>query len=281
MADFGIFRGFGDKLFQGQTPTQLGKIGSEAFGFDPDAQAFFNRVASAGGTLSGTEQTAVNQLVLDMKSAGIWTPMKAIYPVVGASAAACAQNLKSASFTGVFNGDVTFASTGFTPNGTTGYMDTFLIPNTSLSQNSTHISAYSRTDSFSGAIMGCFDIGASNGLYTNPKFGGGTQESRNNSGDGGNVSNTNSTGLWLNNRISSSQYKIFRNNTTNQTSNTNSTGLCSINAYMGGLNRFGIAVESQNREIAFGSIGDGLTDTQAANFYTAVQAFQTTLGRQV
>jgi hypothetical protein len=160
-------------------------------------------------------------------------------------------------------------------------MDTFLIPNTSLSQNSSHISAYSRTNSFSGAIMGCFDVSATNGLYTNPKFGGGTQESRNNSGNGGNATSTDSRGFWINNRISSSQYKIFRNNTTNQTSNTNSTGLCSINAYIGGLNRFGIAVESQNREIAFGSIGDGLTDTQAANFYTAVQAFQTTLSRQV
>jgi hypothetical protein len=36
-----------------------------------------------------------------------------------------------------------------------------------------------------------------------------------------------------------------------------------------------------NKELAFSSIGDGLTDTEAANFYTAVQAFQTTLGRQV
>jgi hypothetical protein len=33
MPDFGIFRGFGEKLAQGQTPTQLGKIGSESFGF--------------------------------------------------------------------------------------------------------------------------------------------------------------------------------------------------------------------------------------------------------
>jgi hypothetical protein len=31
MADFGIFRGFGDKLFQGQMPTQLGLIGSQDF----------------------------------------------------------------------------------------------------------------------------------------------------------------------------------------------------------------------------------------------------------
>ncbi len=36
-----------------------------------------------------------------------------------------------------------------------------------------------------------------------------------------------------------------------------------------------------NREYAFASIGDGLNDTEAANFYTAVQTFQTTLGRNV
>jgi hypothetical protein len=35
------------------------------------------------------------------------------------------------------------------------------------------------------------------------------------------------------------------------------------------------------KESAFASIGDGLTDAEAANFYTAVQAYQTTLGRAV
>jgi len=69
---------------------------------DPDAAAFFARVTAAGGTLSATEQTAVNTLVVQMKADGIWTAMKAIYPMVGASAAACAQNLKSSSFTGTF-----------------------------------------------------------------------------------------------------------------------------------------------------------------------------------
>ena len=33
MPDFGSFRGFGEKLVQGQTPTQLGKIGSENVGY--------------------------------------------------------------------------------------------------------------------------------------------------------------------------------------------------------------------------------------------------------
>jgi hypothetical protein len=36
-----------------------------------------------------------------------------------------------------------------------------------------------------------------------------------------------------------------------------------------------------NAELAFASLGDGLTDTEAANFYTAVQAFQTALSRNI
>ena len=69
-----------------------GIIGSSIGQFDPDAAAFFARVTAAGGTLSATEKTAVNTLVVQMKTDGIWTKMKAIYPMVGASSAAFAQN---------------------------------------------------------------------------------------------------------------------------------------------------------------------------------------------
>jgi hypothetical protein len=36
-------------------------------GYDSDAQAFFDRVTTASGSLSTTEQDAVKQLVLDLK----------------------------------------------------------------------------------------------------------------------------------------------------------------------------------------------------------------------
>ena len=107
MPDFGIMRGFNDKLFgdklvAGQLPTHLGLIGSTYFGTDPDAQAFFDRVTAEGGTLSATEKAAVDKLVKQMKIDGTWTPMKAIYPMVGASSAACSRNLKSDDFNGTF-----------------------------------------------------------------------------------------------------------------------------------------------------------------------------------
>ncbi len=124
-------------IIQGQAGTSV----------DTDAQAYFDRVTAAGGSLSVTEQNAVNTLTLSLKSAGIWTLMKAIYPMVGASAAACAQNLKSSSFTGTFTSGWTFASTGATPNGTSAYMNTGLNINTQLTQTNSHASFYSRTAS--------------------------------------------------------------------------------------------------------------------------------------
>jgi len=150
MPDFGIMRGFNDKLFgdklvAGQLPTQLGVIGSQqALDFDADAQAFFDRVTAAGGTLSATEKAAVNTLVVQMKLDGTWTPMKAIYPMVGASAAACAQNLKSSSFTGTFSSGWTFASTGVKSNGSSAFMETGFNAANNLTTTNAHFTIYVR-----------------------------------------------------------------------------------------------------------------------------------------
>jgi hypothetical protein len=46
MPDFGSFRGFGEKLMQGQTPTQLGKIGSEIISAPPILDTYPNAAAA-------------------------------------------------------------------------------------------------------------------------------------------------------------------------------------------------------------------------------------------
>ena len=282
MPDFGIMRGFNDKLFgdklvAGQLPTQLGLIGSSEFGFDPDAQAFFDRVTAAGGTLSATEQLAIDTLVKQMKVDGTWTPMKAIYPMVGASAAACAQNLKSSSFTGTFTSGWTFASTGVTPNGTSAYMDTNLTPSV-LSQTSNSLSVYIRNSSSSlGWDLNSENNAGNRFLTIIASFNGGDPFIANNTG----LTSTPSAsplGLTLNTRTDNVRYKIFRNNSLLLNSATATTGLTDTNFLLGArLTTTAFA----NKNYAFCHIGDGLTDTEASNFYTAVQAFQTTLSRQV
>jgi hypothetical protein len=256
----------------------VGSFSASGGGFDADAQAFFDRVTTAGGSLTTTEKNATNQLVLDMKSAGIWTTMKAIYPMVGASAAACAQNLKSSSFTGTFTSGWTFASTGVTPNGSSAYMTTGLIPSVDFTTIlSSHLSTYSRTQLRGGVDIGCtgpgefglsadLNIGA---IYAYASIG----------NTSANSSTNTSVGFFLANRQSSTNVKAIQNNTTlatttSSTANTRPT----VNVTLGQLFAAGLY---SARQIAFSSIGDGLTDTQASNFYTAVQAFQTTLSRNV
>ena len=257
---------------------------------DEDVQAFFDRVAAAGGVLTLQEETAISTLVADLKLYGIWSKMKAIYPMVGASAAACRQNLRSSNFTGTFTSGWTFATTGVTPNGTSAYMDTGLLPSTSLTNNSTTLSYYSR--STLGANTG-IEIGAAVNSTSLPLIqlvcnytGLGTLHDQYSYVNGRlALSTANSFGFFCGSRTSSTSLKGYKNGslvgtlTTSSTQNVTginrSLTIAAVNAFNPGISSF------SNRECAFASIGDGLTDTEAANFYTAVQNFQTTLNRQV
>lgn len=279
MPDFGSFRGFGEKLAQGQTPTQLGTIGSLT-DIDPDAQLFFNRVSTAGGTLSATEILAVNKLVVDFKFYGIWNSMVAIYPMVGSSGAACSQNLKSASFTGTFMGGWTFSSTGALGNGSTGYMKTGVIPSTHLLLNSTHLSYYSRTNiSASQVEMG---IGTVTPCYLTFSFGG-TGFSGINGAESPRPSAANpTTGLLIGSRSSSAEERYYTNNVS-QTRTQVSTGITSVEMLLGCYNT-GAGYNPlyySTKECAFASVGNGLTPTQASDMYNVIVEFQTTLSRNV
>ena len=257
-----------------------GIVASQIASFDADAVAFFGRVTTAGGSLSATEKAAVNQLVLDLKANSLWTPMKAIYPMVGASAAACAQNLKSSSFTGTFTSTGwTFASTGATGNGTSAYFDTLYNPSVSGLLDSGHLSVYSRTDLYSGSTI---DFGSNAPAhFVSYYFGGVTYSGINSSDSPAGPTFTPTTSLLLISRIASTTAKVFRAGTLAYTDNKTSTSRPNQKLSLGALNNNGTNALFSSRQYAFASIGDGLTDTQASNFYTAVQAFQTTLSRQV
>jgi hypothetical protein len=253
--------------------------------YDPDAQAFF----TASGLTGATELNAVNQLVLDLKAASIWTKMKAIYPFVGGTAALHKWNLKdpqdtNAAFRLVFSGGWTHSSTGALPNGTNAFANTFLNSATNLSLDSGHFSYYSRTNLISASIT--IDMGSLKSLpnsYTDLVMGGqNINYFRFNNTTGFNsVASTNTLGFFIGSRTASNVIKTFRNNSLiiNGTAASSATSL--INYYIGASNLNGTATYFASHQCAFASIGDGLTDTDAANFYTAVQNFNTTLTRNV
>jgi hypothetical protein len=253
---------------------------------DPDAQAFFQRVVTAGGTLSATEQLSIDTLVKQMKLDGIWTKMKAIYPMVGASAAACAQNLKSSSFTGTFNGGWTFASTGVTPNGTNGFFDTTFIPSVEFSGENASFGVYSRTV----GTVNAADFGRANGggaIITYLSVTSPNNIATWNGGSGyvqGGTGTKNGLGFYNFQRLNSTTINVFEN--ASKVINVTDAFVAWPNlslpfgAYLF-TTSFSPASNGSVRNLAFAFIGYSLTDTEAPLFYNSVQSFQTTLGRQV
>ena len=249
---------------------------------DADAQAFI----TASG-ISGTNATATNQLVINLKSANIWTKMKAVYPFVGNTASSQKWNLKNpvdsnAAYRLVFSGGGTFSANGYQPNGTNAYANTFLTPSTNLTLNNASLSIYSRTNNTS---LG-FDIGArntvSNSDVTLTMYAGGAVVGRINTyADYASIPLTNTLGFIQATRVGTNSQKVFKNATSSTSTITTSTAAVSFVMLIGALNQNGTPTLYNNKEIAFASIGDGLTDAESLAFYNAVQTFNTTLARQV
>jgi hypothetical protein len=250
-----------------------GIIASQIASFDADAVAFFNRVTTAGGTLSTTEKQAVNQLVLDLKANSLWTPMKAIYPMVGASAAACAQNLKSASFTGTFSSGWTFASTGITGNGTSAYFSIPINPSVDF-PNSMTIGAYLNTSyTISGSYPTIYSCNGSG----NFNYWGSPNWNESYMGTAATLlSGTVTRTGFFNRRARVGEQRAWKNS---------SLVASSIINYTPVNNTFQIPENASyafhNSSYAMILMGDFISDTLSTNLYTAVQAFQTTLSRQL
>jgi hypothetical protein len=259
-----------------------------AGGFDPDAQAYF----TATGLTGATNLNAVNQLVLDTKAAGIWTKMKAMYCFVGGTAALHKWNLKDprdldAAYRLVFNGGWTHSSTGALPNGTNGYGNTFLATS-AIGLNSGHISFYSRSNlaQASSIEIGALKLGPDSYSDLIINFTSVGMLGRFNATGYVSALNSDSRGFYIANRTAINVIKFHKNSTIAINSTILSQNTSNVKIFIGAANNHGVGTTDvadfySAKECAFASIGDGLTDTQAANFYTAVQNFNTTLARQV
>jgi hypothetical protein len=97
------------------------------------------------------------------------------------------------------------------------------------------------------------------------------------------VSNSDSRGFYISTRTAINSHKAFKNGPQYGATNINDPGSMAAltnNIFIGATNN-GSPTFYSSKQVAFASIGDGLTDTESTNYYTAVQTFQTTLGRQV
>lgn len=247
--------------------------------------AWIAATAETDATILG----ALNTLETDLTTYGLTAKMKALYPMVGGNSGKHSYNfMNTAAYQLTFNGGWTHSSTGALPNGTNAYANTGLVPNGILSQNSAAIGTYLRggtpTSLNSGISIGCSGAGYNQGLYLAYAYGPGSGQdfSRNNNNVGTSSATDNlSRGFLQNYRSNSTNMKILKNNLTPLTNTNATSGVANVNMYIGASNNNNVTEWYSNIQISFAFISDGYNDTEAANFYTAVQAFQTTLSRNV
>lgn len=252
---------------------------------DADANAFL----TAASITDNTIVNAVNQLFVSLKGYSIYNKMYALHLYVGGTSSTHKWNAvnpldTNAAYRIVWNGGVTHNANGVTGNGTNGYGETYLQPSTNLIQNNTHIAFYSRTNiQNANAPMGIQDGALNASLRIVPRNASNQSIYSVNDNTGSVVSSvTDSSGFWIASRTASNARKLYRNGAVTQTATTvsvaRSTATIPVLGQKGATNTMGAYLAVN---FALSSTGEAFNDTEAANYYTAVQAFQTALGRQV
>jgi len=248
-------------------------------GNDPDAQAFI--IASG---ISGTNATATNQLVIDLKAANIWAKMKAVYPLVGGSATSHKFNLlnpvdSDSSNRLVFAGGLTHSSSGILGGGVNGIADTFLNPTIDLTQFDCHVSTNIYTNTFSGASK--VHLYSDNSVTPMGLMAPGSTLERSSMGSSVlNATVTASThrGFWATSRSSSGTNGVnylLANGTISKYTAAGNFASANIKLF-GSLTG---AAGYSNFGYSFFTIGNALTDAEFLALKTIVANFNTTLGR--
>ena len=130
MPDFGIFRGiseksFGDKLFAGQLPIELGYNN-----FCSEYIAVLSVAKYYNYTLpSFSQQLKQNDLLLNLKSSGVWSKLDSfgLFATDGSGEFALIDWKRLALYTAI-NSPTFSINGGFTGNGTSAYIDTNFNP---------------------------------------------------------------------------------------------------------------------------------------------------------
>ena len=260
--------------------------------YDADAQAFFTAVASGGDTLTTTEKDATNQLVLDLKSASIWSKMNVIYPFVGATSTSTKWNLKDprdldAAFRITWQNPSsgTFSANGVQGGGGNFAGNTHYNPLTEWNGVARHLSVYCNQAGSAGYDMGANNPGVGNNNVLIVEFNsntsyagfGGFITTSNTSKKGSiigtyNSSNTPSTILYLNGSSANSGI-------TSVTDWNNPIALFADNR-SGTADGFSPDGGSYtDRRNATYTIGDHLDATESSDLYNATQTFNTSLSR--
>lgn len=268
---------------QTNTPTPSITPSPSGISLDADAVSYLNAVVAAGGSVDATMSAATDTLFVSLKSNNLYNKISVFYPMIGGTEQSTSIQGKRTSGTTydivwTNPGSITFDYSGVTGNGSNTYGDTnfngYNLLSSSVAAKS-HMSLYIGTNT-SGNYS---EIGTrTNGnwilavRYGNDfSYGwcytpGGTELV---------FSTTNSTGMYVMTRTSSTYSTTFRNETQMVSmGNTETNSIANSNVLI-----LSDSVLYSNRRFQFVSIGADLSDGECITLSSIINTFQTTLGR--
>ena len=181
-----------------------------------------------------------------------------------------------AAFRLSWSGGWTYSTNGAQPNGTNGWANTNLNPVGLINGTNSHMSYYSRTDN-DGLYA---DLGHGGSMELLTRFGNVYYADYPDS-TRAQVANSSSLGNFIISNTSAGGKKVFKNASTLISSafvNVNFSGVYTV--VIANFNNL-VPSRYSNRQFSFVTIGDGLTDAEAAILYQLTQQHQTDLSRQV
>src|SRR5215831_16390406 len=253
--------------------------------FDPATMAWVTAVLANGGTVSLLRETVVDNLIVGLKAAGIWTKLDRLWLTAAENEPSALTDLVGLTLA-TKNGSPPFAvDDGYTGQDTstpTNYIDSNFNPVTqgvNFANNNCHYSAWSTTNvvvTSGGCLVGNHFFTA---LFVT-LFGGGNNVQggiQDNTSPGVIGTTTDRTGLWLGNRDSSTTTQFYHNGSSFATPNVTSTGFVSQNFFLMAYNSSGLASNGSPQQHAMFSMGASLTAAQEASFYNLVRNYMTVI----
>jgi hypothetical protein len=257
--------------------------------WDNDAEAFIT--ATGISTISTGYANSIRTLVATLKSANIWSKLKAVYPFVGGTANTHKFNLKDprdldAAYRLNFYGGWNHYTSGPYGNGFNTYADTNLNPSVALSPNSSSIGIWTPN----GLANHGFGVWSNSGAnrFAITEYGGGFVDSQMTSPTTRAWGITYTTsGFIMGSRTSATSNKIYRfgsqiavhpsyggvpHNTT-----TNTADYPNANFWLGRVNG-NTSINYYNNSLYFAYIADGLTDAEILALSNAAYTFRQSIG---
>lgn len=222
-----------------------------------------------------------NNLIKGLKYDNIWSKIDVLQIYAAHSAQASLLNIKAPTgiFTATTSGSPTFTvDRGYTTSATgPKYVDSgwnFASTQIGVSQNSTHLSIWSRTSGMSGVFVGAEAGSAS--LWANTD---GTFIRINQNSTQENIPTGDTLGYFIWNRSGANAVQVYKNNATVGSGTTASEGGPSAaNVYVGSRNVSGVASNTVDGEISVFSVGLSLTSFEAMKLNAHIAAYMKGVG---